>query len=192
MKTWDGDPQKWYDVLGDRSGSSVSDCHLYRYLLWRVWDKEFRPMSFCMLNPSTADACVDDPTIRRCMGFARREGCGGILVVNLIPFRATKPADLEIAWKSGRDVFHESCNNQALRMASDLGLRVLAWGASIRPWMDRSARLARREFSNAMCLGKTKRGEPRHPLMVPNDQPLVQFVGQPPAGNTKPKEASNG
>jgi len=73
-------------------GAIVSDDGLYRYRLWRRWDAECPTMVWIMLNPSTADAEVDDPTIRRCIGFARREHCGGIEVVNLYALRATNPA----------------------------------------------------------------------------------------------------
>lgn len=74
--------------------AELSECGEYRYRLSRVWDEAKRPLTFIMLNPSTADAEVDDPTIRRCMGFAERERAGGIIVVNLYGFRTTKPSDL--------------------------------------------------------------------------------------------------
>ena len=71
----------------------ISDCERYRYRLTRRWD-DGPTCTFIMLNPSTADARKDDPTIRRCIGFARREGCAALLVINCFAFRATKPADL--------------------------------------------------------------------------------------------------
>lgn len=71
----------------------ISDCGRYRYQLGRTWSDG--PIArFIMLNPSTADATEDDPTIRRCISFAKREGAGAISVVNLFAFRATKPADM--------------------------------------------------------------------------------------------------
>src|SRR5689334_16488446 len=76
-----------------RKAASISECGRYRYSLHRWWGAGER-LYFVMLNPSTADAEVDDPTIRRCMGFARTLGFDGIGVVNLYAFRATKPADL--------------------------------------------------------------------------------------------------
>jgi hypothetical protein len=66
----------------------------HRYLLTRIWDKATPPVCFIMLNPSTADHHRDDPTIKRCMGFARRWGHGGIQVVNLFAYRATDPKEL--------------------------------------------------------------------------------------------------
>ena len=77
--------------------AQISPCGLYRYRLERFWsDKPALP--FVMLNPSTADADLDDPTIRRCMGFARREGAGGIIVATLHAFRATTPEELRKAY----------------------------------------------------------------------------------------------
>lgn len=72
----------------------ISECTHYRYTLHRCWDESHYPLVFCMLNPSKADASKDDPTIRRCMGFARSNGYGGIVVINLFAFRATKPTDI--------------------------------------------------------------------------------------------------
>lgn len=77
-----------------RSDAVISDDGLYRYLLERHWDDTTSSCTFVMLNPSTADALVDDPTIRRCVGFAKSFGCGSLRVVNLYAYRATKPAEL--------------------------------------------------------------------------------------------------
>lgn len=70
---------------------------LYRYALTRIWDEDKALVTFIMLNPSTADHEVDDPTIRRCRNFAKAWGYGGINVCNLFPLRATKPEDLLLA-----------------------------------------------------------------------------------------------
>jgi hypothetical protein len=61
-------------------GAVLSDDGVYRYRLWRIWDDDRAPTAFLMLNPSTADATVDDPTLRRCIAFARRWGAGGGVV----------------------------------------------------------------------------------------------------------------
>jgi hypothetical protein len=83
------------DLFGDR-GATLSDCGRYRYRLWRRW-ADGPTVLFVMLNPSTADADVDDPTIRRCIGFARSWGAGALEVVNLYAWRATQPAELKAA-----------------------------------------------------------------------------------------------
>ena len=70
----------------------ISDCQRYRY--WLERDRGERPLVFVMLNPSTADAEVDDPTIRRCRRFASDNGYTGIIVVNLYAFTRQRGAML--------------------------------------------------------------------------------------------------
>ncbi len=66
----------------------------YRYSLAREWNSNAPRIGFVMLNPSTADATSNDPTIRRCINFARFWGYGAIEVVNLFAYRASHPAQL--------------------------------------------------------------------------------------------------
>jgi hypothetical protein len=151
-------------------------------MLWRTFIEggESAPLKFVMLNPSTADADTDDATIRRCMGFAKREKAGGILVVNLSPWRATDPADLDRAYRRGEDVLYlkgRDGNRSVIQRARAGGPFILAWGAGIRPWMREMAEWVITEgglYQN-LCLGKTKEGEPRHPLMLPRDAKLEPF-----------------
>lgn len=159
------------------SGADLSPCEKYRYRLWRYWETiNHKPMVFIMLNPSTADASVDDPTIRRCIGFAKREGHNGVEVVNLYAGRATKPADLfKMADPSGPEWLPK------LRqvIASPDGCRfIAAWGAN--PKAGKRAKTVARSFRDAglplLCLGKTKSGAPRHPLYAKNDQPLERYA----------------
>jgi hypothetical protein len=130
-----------------------------------------------MLNPSTADATTDDPTIRRCIGFARREGMGRLVVVNLFAYRATKPENLR---RVTRDVARGPLNVQHVDDAiSEVGLYggilIAAWGAAPpRPRIN-VERLARTHRVPIVCLGHTSGGDPRHPLYVRGDAPLVPF-----------------
>ena len=80
-----------------RGQAGFSRCRRYRYWLRRDWDRALPQCAFIGLNPSTADAQTDDPTLRRCMGFARQWGYGSLLLVNLFGFRATDPAALSTA-----------------------------------------------------------------------------------------------
>lgn len=158
----------------------ISDDGLYRYRLDRWWGPESEGMGstrlpFVMLNPSTADADVDDPTIRRCMGFARREGFNGITVVNLGAGRATNPDD----WAAMEDP--EGPENLAylVDVAETAGQIVAAWGAHPHA-LNQGAfvlRILRDEGIPVLCLGTTKAGAPRHPLYIKGDQPLIAFGG---------------
>lgn len=149
---------------------------LYRYALARSWS-DAPPLTFVMLNPSTADAELDDPTIRRCIGFARREGLGGIRVVNLYALRATNPAAL----KSAADpVGPENDEHIVWALTSALGSDapvVAAWGALAEDSRARAVfHLAGLEFP-WQALGFTKGGRPRHPLYLRGDAPLVPWLG---------------
>jgi hypothetical protein len=151
----------------------ISACGRYRYSLTRSWGRGHR-LSFVMLNPSRADANVDDPTIRRCMAFARREGASGIIVANLYAFRATKPEDLRRAedpfGPRNREALREAARDAA---ATELPL-ICAWGAL----GDSHAAIAifRRTKARLVCLGRTACGAPRHPLYVRADQPFENYL----------------
>lgn len=151
----------------------ISPCGAYRYTLERRWSKA-GPMVFCMLNPSTADAELDDPTIRRCKGFAEREGCGGVYVVNLFAFRATKPAELKKAVNPvGPDNAYEIGRALLLAKVYESPF-VAAWGAHPGTG-NQAARIVERarDFGVTIhCLGKTQTGAPKHPLYLRADAPL--------------------
>lgn len=160
------------------SSAVISDCGLYRYWLDRLWAKG-PPQVFVMLNPSTADASLDDPTIRRCMAFARREGASGIVVVNLFGLRATDPKVLD---KHPDPVGPENAANigMALLSATVAGRPVIcAWGANknVGKLADDLERRADDFGVELVCLGLTKDGHPRHPLYVRGDAPLVPLTG---------------
>lgn len=159
-------------------GSAVlSNCGRYRYLLGRKWD-DGPTAVFVMLNPSTADALHDDPTIRRCLSYARTWNCGSLTVANLYAWRATDPAEL---WTATDPVGPE--NNAHLQAAAALaadceGFLVAAWGANAR--RDRiDAVLALPGMGRLTALALTKDGQPRHPLYLKAD--LTPQPWTPPA-----------
>ena len=157
--------------------ADLSRCERYRYALGRRWDDGPEAL-FVLLNPSTADAAVDDPTLRRCMGFARREGCGATRTVNLFAWRATDPRDLARAEAAGEDIVGRR-NATAIReaMATCKGPVIAGWGAQAiaLPRVAPLLRLAgERKIS---CLGMTKAGHPRHPLYLRTDAPMIAFTG---------------
>jgi hypothetical protein len=140
--------------------AELSPCGLYRYRLGRRWD-DTPTLAWVMLNPSTADAESDDPTIRRCMGFARSWGYGGIEVLNLSPLRSTDPTAL-LTTHVPFEV--QDYNRELISQAA--GGAIVAWGS--HP-VARKATWARRMLWGSHCLGVTKDGEPRHPLYVRAD-----------------------
>lgn len=127
-----GRTQGWAEMSdGYVRSASISDCGTYRYHLAREWSTD-KPMLFVMLNPSTADAGKDDPTIRKCLGFATRNGCGSIQVVNLFAYRATYPRDLRRAGYPVGPKNLATIRRAALDVAARGGLVVCAWGSNGR------------------------------------------------------------
>jgi hypothetical protein len=156
----------------------ISPCGTYRYRLTR-FAESLTPMKstalFVMLNPSTADAQLDDPTIRRCLGFAKLWGCNGLAVANLYALRSTNP---EALWSHPDPVGPEN-DGYLWNFALECCDVVCAWGSNAKP--ERAARVASIMLdagARLWCLGTTKHGSPRHPLYVRADQPLVEWSPQ--------------
>jgi len=154
----------------------ISICGRYRYRLSRVWNEGRPSLPFVMLNPSIADGEIDDPTIRRCMGFARREGLGGIEVANLYAFRATDPETLweqqDPAGPENEDHLHDiACASAAYGVPI-----VCGWGATGGN-SNRPIHIMQLAGADLVCLGRTKSGRPRHPLYVRGDQPFEPLHG---------------
>lgn len=141
-------------------GATISPCGLYRYSLWRKW----APGPMCVfigLNPSTADATLDDPTIRRCVGFAKAWGFSGLMMLNLFAYRATEPADM----KDAQDPIGPE-NDDALHFAhSNTTTVIAAWGAhGTFKGRDKQVRAM---LPRLHYLRLTKDGHPGHPLYLP-------------------------
>jgi len=150
----------------------------YRYSLTRSWDASSPLAVFVMINPSTADAAVNDPTIVRCIGFAKREGFGGLIVVNAYALRSTDPANVRrdpgAAIGPRNDEFIRLAASDADRTG---GKVIVAWGP--KPWARTRTRYIAHDLLAAWplwCLGVAKDGSPLHPLMRPTAQPLIRWA----------------
>lgn len=154
--------------LFDRGGAVIDPTGRYRYRLWReIGDGP--ALVFVMLNPSTADATVDDPTIRKCVGFAKRWGFGRVDVVNLFAWRATKPDELSRATAP----VGAGNNGHILTTCQSAGRVLAAWGST-----DFASGIVRRRAREVTALlgdfgvplwalKFSKDGNPWHPLYVP-------------------------
>jgi hypothetical protein len=162
-------------LLTGEATATFSEDRAYRYRLTRTWGTSGTRAVWIMLNPSTADALKDDPTIRRCVAFTKAWGLDGLVVVNLYALHATDPAEL-------------LCHPAPVGEANDRFIReaIHPWSVVIAAWGAHKIAAARsrvvREMAVARagsvgCLGVTKAGCPRHPLYVPASQPLVRFAG---------------
>ncbi|MDN5892863.1 MAG: DUF1643 domain-containing protein [Nocardioides sp.] len=144
------------------SGAVLSDCGRYRYRLTRDWDTTQPRATFVMLNPSTADATVDDRTISRCITYAMDWGMGGLMVVNLYAYRATDPDDLWLV-EDPIGPLNDQHLGEVLSGAQG-GPVVAAWGVNAKP--ERIAQVLR--YAGPLtALAVTKDGQPGHPLYLP-------------------------
>lgn len=172
-----------------RYDAGISSCGDYRYWLGRHWGDGRRGIAvFLMLNPSTADGTLDDPTIRKCCGFARQWGLDGIHVVNLFAFRSTDPRGLlRCPDPVGRDNDGHIANalqrDRVMTPEEAASRFVCAWGSPKTMALRRLAKSrALQVLSNfrdveLWCLGQAKDQHPRHPLMIAYKTPLVRFEG---------------
>lgn len=121
------------------------------------------------LNPSTADEIQNDPTITRCISFAKSWGYGGVCVVNLFAFRATVPLDM----MNAADPVGPANDIWLTDLAKAAGIVVAAWGND-GSYLGRSAAV-KAMFSNLHCIKLNKSGEPAHPLYLKRNLKPVPF-----------------
>ena len=159
-------------VDNEPSGAVFVEDRTHRLYLWRRWNKSQPWIMFIGLNPSTADERLNDPTIRRCIGFAERWGYGGMFMCNVFTLVSSDPAKLNTRIP---EVKGSSLAMRVIRDKCDKA--VASWGGLITKVKDREDRVARTitELSPLYCLGTTKQGHPRHPLYIPYSQELVLF-----------------
>ncbi len=178
------------DLFGGTSGADISPCGTYRWRLWRRWGTGPH-VCWVMLNPSTADAESDDPTVRRCIRFSEAWGYGGLVIGNLYPLRSSDPRDLAkwvrlLTTAADISVAMWTNINVVLAQAESAVLVVAAWGAfppklgaywrpvtMLNDW-------CRGHHKPLQCLGTTRDGHPKHPLArgrhrVPDDQRPVPW-----------------
>jgi len=148
-----------------------SDDRVYRYTLSRIWLPGKPYICFVGLNPSKADENIDDPTIRRCIGYAMSWGYGGIVMVNLFAFRSTDPKNLLSATDPiGPDNYHHIFSN-----SWGAALTIAAWG--VRGGYLGQDKKVRAQLTNPHCLALTKEGHPKHPLYLKKDLRPVPYLG---------------
>lgn len=147
----------------------ISACGNYRYELWRRWSDE-RACVFIGLNPSTADATLDDPTIRKCIGYARRWGYGALCMVNLFAWRATDPRDMLTA----ADPVGPANDYHLNKATAEAHMIIAAWGAH-GGHMDRDREVIAM-FPRLHALHRTKSGAPGHPLYLPGNAAPFLFT----------------
>ena len=141
-------------------GAIFSDCGKYRYILWRKWNKRKPSVMIIGLNPSKADDKIDDPTVRRCISFAKTWGYGSLYVTNLFAFKATNPVDM---LNEKKPVGAE--NDKYIKEYQDkVDKVVLAWG-NYGSFKNRNKEILK-IIELPHCLRINKKGEPSHVLYL--------------------------
>ncbi len=157
-----------------QTSAQLSEDGLYRYTLRREWASG-GTVCWVMLNPSTADATDDDPTVRKCVGYAKGWGYDSIEVVNLFALRATDPAELVTTNHDPVGPENDAYVEMVVRRAD---LVVCAWGTKggNKAWGGRVVRRDMEVLSMIRSMGvpmhlltKTKAGDPGHPLYLRGD-----------------------
>lgn len=182
-------------------GAEFSDCFLYRYRLWREWDPKKPMIAFVMLNPSVANAVKLDPTVRRCIGFARSWGFGRLEIVNAFAWVATDPNGLRDAQPDyelgyfGTGIlgqphvlkktflpqmdpigpFNDATIKDVCARADQV---IVAWSCWVEDLnrLDSLLEILAPYRGKTYSLGYTADGTPRHPLYLPKDTERVAFV----------------
>lgn len=140
-------------------GAEFSTCGKYRYLLYRIWDASL-PKAMCIgLNPSTADAMEDDPTISHLRNILQHAGYGGLYMTNVFALISPNPEDLRACPDPVKD-------NDLWLFATRAKCRdvIYCWGNF--PMAAYRAKVITRLFPDGMCFGKSKSGAPFHPMAL--------------------------
>ena len=154
-----------------KKGAILSKNRLYRYALWREWDSSKGVCVFICLNPSSADETEDDPTLRRCVNFAKSWGFGKCVILNLFAYRATDPDELK---KQDKPVGYK--NNYHIKAQSSLAdLVVVAWG-NHGSFLERDKKVLKL-FKDIpiKCFQVTAKGQPAHPLYQSKTVQLINY-----------------
>jgi|SRR6185312_13369446 len=155
-------------------GAEFSEDRKYRYALWRIWNEDQPLVMFIGLNPSTANETDSDATIRRVMRFAADHGYGGFYMMNLFSFVTAYPSELEAAADPMGD--NGPWLDKIARRCKDV---CFAWGAfgdgKKRRRIKQRADMVKAAFPSALCLARTKSGEPGHPLYLPANSKMILY-----------------
>ena len=152
-----------------KKSAVFSSCRKYRYSLTRAWNLTGNYVLFIGLNPSVADELIDDPTLKRCINFAKDWGYGGLIMVNLFAYVSTHPSEL----KNTKLPIGKENDKHILKNHQKSQLTVIAWGNDGYLY-DRDKEVLA-IIDSPMCLNINKSGQPAHPLYQKKDQELINF-----------------
>ena len=149
--------------------ANISKDKIYRYTLSRTWDSTKPTVLFIGLNLSIADENIDDPTITRCINFAKDWGYGTLLMANLFAFRSTYPKEIYLI----DDPIGKDNDHYILECVKQSDLIIACWGNN-GTYMDRE-KIIKELVPNLYCLQKNKNGTPHHSLRLSRDINPIPF-----------------
>ena len=162
------------------AGAVISDDGVYRYSLERTWEGTDFLFLFIMLNPSTADAQQSDPTLEKCIKYAKKEGASGVLIVNLFGYRTPSPSVLKAEFLNGTNVVGKENDFYVKSLLLRASRVVCAWGNLPHPRMQYREQeiinLITKSGISAFCLKKNLNGTPGHPLYLRGDLTFQSFL----------------
>lgn len=148
--------------------AKISSCGLYRYSLWRSWDQEGGILCLIMLNPSTADAAKDDPTVSAAIKFAQRWGFGSLIIGNLFAWRSSSPKNLRDAVEAQVGVGIDN-DGELTDMFLNADEVAVGWGSEGRRYAARVRKVHGMILTYhgrpPKCVGTTNTGDPKHWLL---------------------------
>jgi len=146
-----------------KKNAKLSHCRKYRFALWRTWDESKPFAMFIGLNPSTADETQDDPTLIRCINFAKAWGYGGVCMANLFAYRTASPSEM----KKQQSPIGKENDKWITELTNKAGIVIAAWGND-GAYLNRSKQV-KMHIKNLHYLKLNKSGEPAHPLYLKAD-----------------------
>jgi len=156
------------------SGAIFSKNRIYRYALWRVWDREKPAIVFIGLNPSYANQYKDDPTVVKMSRYARYNNYGGVYIGNLFAVVATHPKPSLF----DSNAVGEGNDKYLLELKQVAGIIIVGWGNHGRS-TDRYKRVLDILDKPVYCFGVTKQDMPTHPLYISYDRKLQEYLPAP-------------
>ena len=150
-------------------GAHFSDCGKFRYSLTRIWEPKGRLLQVIGLNPSTASATTDDPTIRTVKALAMGNGYGGFIMTNLFPVVSADPSFVRV--NPGPIEINDSVLHKVRGKCDDV---LAAWGSLMGDVGYRKSELVA-VLDGSLCISTNKDGNPRHPLYTPYSAKFKPF-----------------
>lgn len=155
----------------------ISSCGQYRYRLEREVGMVGPVYAFFGINPSTADASLDDATVRKWIGFTKLWGGSRFIVGNVFAYRSK-----DVKLLAGiPDPFGPDIGDHVSDILAEADILVPCWGdtGKVPPKLQFAFDVLMDALNSSgkpvRHLGLTKGGDPRHPLMLGYSTPLLQY-----------------